>query len=56
MNGKRTYNINIDPAVLEVKFPAHIDIRDAVKYKMIMQSYKLGPNGAILTCLNIFAA
>ena len=67
MEGKRTYNINLDPAVLEVKFPANIDIRDSVKYKNIMKSYKLGtllailiwiigPNGAILTCLNIFAA
>ena len=42
MQGKRTYNINIDPAVLEVKFPANIDIRDSVKYKSIMNSYKLG--------------
>lgn len=66
MMGKRTYNINLDPAVLEVNFPANIDIRDSVKYKNIMKSYKLGknisvefylgPNGAILTCLNIFAA
>mmetsp|Transcript_17620 Transcript_17620/g.16861 ORF Transcript_17620/g.16861 Transcript_17620/m.16861 type:complete len:80 (+) Transcript_17620:189-428(+) len=48
--------MNIDPAVLEVKFPTNIDIRDSVKYKSIMKSYKLGPNGAILTCLNIFAA
>ena len=56
MAGKRTYNINLDPAVLEVNFPANIDIRDSVKYKNIMKTYKLGPNGAILTCLNIFAA
>jgi GTPase SAR1 family protein len=56
MAGKRTYNINLDPAVLEVNFPVNIDIRDSVKYKNIMKSYKLGPNGAILTCLNIFAA
>jgi GPN-loop GTPase len=56
MAGKKTYNINLDPAVLEVNFPANIDIRDSVKYKNIMKTYKLGPNGAILTCLNIFAA
>lgn len=54
--GKRTYNINLDPAVLNVKFPANIDIRDSVKYKAIMKEYQLGPNGAILTSLNIFAA
>jgi hypothetical protein len=42
MMKKRTYNINLDPAVLEVNFPANIDIRDSVKYKNIMKSYKLG--------------
>jgi len=56
MAGKKTYNINLDPACLEVNFPANIDIRDSVKYKNIMKTYQLGPNGAILTCLNIFAA
>lgn len=54
--GKRTYNINLDPAVLNVKFAANIDIRDSVKYKAVMKEYQLGPNGAILTSLNIFAA
>ena len=42
MNNKKTYNINLDPAVIEVNFPANIDIRDSVKYKTIMQQYKLG--------------
>ena len=48
--------VNLDPAVLNVKFHANIDIRDSVKYKAVMKEYKLGPNGAILTSLNIFAA
>ena len=55
-SGKRTYNINLDPAVLAVNFPCHIDIRDSVKYKQVMKSYGLGPNGSILTSLNLFAA
>ena len=37
--GKTTYNINLDPAVLNVKFPANIDIRDSVKYKAVMKQY-----------------
>lgn len=51
-----------------VPFPANIDIRDTVKYKAVMQEYGrsyrsifefniwtgLGPNGAILTSLNLF--
>ena len=54
--GKKSYNINLDPAVLEVNFPCNIDIRDSVKYKNVMKTYQLGPNGAILTSLNLFAA
>jgi hypothetical protein len=54
--GKKTYNVNLDPAVLKVEFPCHIDIRDSVKYKQVMKSYNLGPNGSILTSLNLFAA
>ena len=45
MKGKKTYNINLDPAVFEVNFPANIDIRDSVKYKNIMKTYKLGKEG-----------
>ena len=39
LQGKTTYNINLDPAVLNVKFPANIDIRDSVKYKAVMKQY-----------------
>lgn len=47
---------NLDPAVLEVPYDPDIDIRDAVPYKDTMAKYQLGPNGAILTCLNLYAA
>ena len=33
-----------------------IDIRDKVKYKEIMKRYGLGPNGAIMTSLNIYSS
>lgn len=32
-----------------------IDIRDTVNYKEVMKQYKLGPNGAIVTSLNLFS-
>ena len=48
------YVINLDPAVLKVPFGANIDIRDSVKYKKVMEEYNLGPNGAIVTSLNLF--
>ncbi|KAL7872715.1 hypothetical protein AOLI_G00117860 [Acnodon oligacanthus] len=49
------YVINLDPAVHEVPFPANIDIRDTVNYKEVMRQYGLGPNGGIVTSLNLFA-
>ncbi|PHJ25670.1 atp binding [Cystoisospora suis] len=53
--GKRVYTINLDPAVVTLDYDANIDIRDTVDYKKVMQHYHLGPNGAILTSLNLFA-
>jgi hypothetical protein len=54
VKGKSPYVINLDPAVLELPFTANIDIRDTVNYKEVMKQYKLGPNGGILTSLNLF--
>ena len=47
--------INLDPAVRNVPFDSNIDIRDSLNYKEVMREYNLGPNGGILTSLNIFA-
>ncbi|KAF7505830.1 hypothetical protein GJ744_000405 [Endocarpon pusillum] len=49
------YVLNLDPAVLSVPFEANIDIRDSINYKEVMKQYHLGPNGGILTSLNLFA-
>jgi GPN-loop GTPase len=40
----------------QIPYKPNIDVRDSVKYKDIMRQYSLGPNGAILTSLNLFAA
>eukprot|EP00485_Elphidium_margaritaceum_P004446 CAMPEP_0202700758 /NCGR_PEP_ID=MMETSP1385-20130828/13929_1 /ASSEMBLY_ACC=CAM_ASM_000861 /TAXON_ID=933848 /ORGANISM="Elphidium margaritaceum" /LENGTH=323 /DNA_ID=CAMNT_0049358019 /DNA_START=31 /DNA_END=1002 /DNA_ORIENTATION=- len=50
-----SYVMNLDPAVYEVPYEANIDIRDTVHYKNVMKQYGLGPNGGILTALNLFA-
>ncbi|NP_001089688.1 uncharacterized protein LOC734750 [Xenopus laevis] len=57
LHGKNSppYVINLDPAVHEIPFPANIDIRDTVNYKEVMKQYSLGPNGGIVTSLNLFA-
>lgn len=52
---KAPYVINLDPAVMKVPFGPNIDIRDSVNYKKVMEDYNLGPNGAIMTSLNLFA-
>lgn len=66
------YVINLDPAVSQLPYEPHIDIRDTVRalrlllvginhdgqpqvnYKNVMKEYGLGPNGGILTSLNLF--
>ncbi|KAK1535687.1 hypothetical protein CPAR01_09229 [Colletotrichum paranaense] len=57
LHGKQDppYVINLDPAVLNVPFESNIDIRDSVNYEEVMKQYNLGPNGGILTSLNLFA-
>lgn len=52
---QRPYIINLDPACREVPYPANIDIRDTVNYKEVMKQYGLGPNGGIVTALNLFS-
>jgi GPN-loop GTPase len=52
---QKPYTLNLDPAVLKVPFAPNIDIRDSINYKEVMKQYNLGPNGGILTSLNLFA-
>jgi GPN-loop GTPase len=52
---KSVYCINLDPACLNLPYGAHIDIRKTVNYKGVMSQYELGPNGAIMASLNLFA-
>jgi GTPase SAR1 family protein len=60
---KNIYSINLDPAVKSIPYKPIIDIRDTHEYRKVsfsiskvMQDYQLGPNGAILTALNLFTA
>ncbi|KEQ94841.1 hypothetical protein AUEXF2481DRAFT_40797 [Aureobasidium subglaciale EXF-2481] len=57
LHSKQTppYVVNLDPAVRKVPFDSNIDIRDSVNYREVMKQYNLGPNGGILTSLNLFA-
>ena len=57
LHSKKTppYVLNLDPAVRSVPFESNIDIRNSIKYREVMKQYNLGPNGGILTSLNLFA-
>lgn len=48
--------MNLDPAVYYLPYKPTIDIKQLHDFKDIMKKYKLGPNGAILTALNLYAA
>ncbi|EPQ31786.1 uncharacterized protein PFL1_01118 [Pseudozyma flocculosa PF-1] len=48
------YMVNLDPAVGSLGYEPNVDIRDTVDYRRVMQQYNLGPNGGILTALNLF--
>ncbi|CAE6927733.1 QQT2 [Symbiodinium sp. CCMP2592] len=52
---KKVYTVNLDPAVRNLAYPVNIDIRDTVNYKEVMKHFGLGPNGGIMTALNLFA-
>lgn len=54
MDNKSIYTINLDPATLNVKMHVDEDIRSKVNYKLTMEEYNLGPNGGIITCLNLY--
>lgn len=51
----QVFVINIDPAVQEVPYEPNIDIRDVIDFHGVMRDYGLGPNGAIMTSLNLYA-
>ncbi|GAB0092756.1 GPN-loop GTPase [Sergentomyia squamirostris] len=52
---KAPYVINLDPACKNIPYPVNIDVQDTVNYKEVMKQYKLGPNGGIVTALNLFS-
>ncbi|KAI0556890.1 GPN-loop GTPase [Gracilaria domingensis] len=53
--GDGSYIINLDPAVYKPPYEPNIDIRDTITYKQVMSNHSLGPNGAIITSLNLYA-
>lgn len=47
--------INLDPAVKHIPYQADIDIRDYIDYDLLVDEYKLGPNGAMIAAADLIA-
>lgn len=49
---KRILNIvNLDPAAESFNYPVSIDVRDLISLEDVMEEVKLGPNGALMYCM-----
>ena len=44
--------VNLDPAVVRLPYTPTIDVREYVFYDEIVDKYQLGPNGAIIACMD----
>eukprot|EP00921_Rhytidocystis_pertsovi_P004568 GHVQ01007920.1.p1 GENE.GHVQ01007920.1~~GHVQ01007920.1.p1 ORF type:complete len:152 (-),score=14.99 GHVQ01007920.1:782-1237(-) len=43
--------VNMDPANDELPYECHVDIRDLVTVEDVMREHNLGPNGALVYCM-----
>ncbi|XP_041976737.1 GPN-loop GTPase QQT1 [Aricia agestis] len=49
--GRKIIIVNLDPANDNVNYEADIDIRELIKLEEIMEQHQLGPNGALIYCI-----
>jgi GTPase SAR1 family protein len=47
--------VNLDPGVLNLPYVPDVDIRDMIDFEEVMQTYKLGPNGALILAADLIA-
>ncbi len=47
--------VNLDPGVLNLPYEPDVDIRGMIDFEEVMQSYKLGPNGALILATDLIA-
>jgi hypothetical protein len=46
--------INLDPSIENLEYPDSIDIRNLIKVNDVMEEFCLGPNGALIFCMEYF--
>lgn len=54
--GRKVAIINIDPANENMEYTPVIDISELIKHEEVMSRYKLGPNGALVYCMEFLEA
>ena len=48
--------VNLDPANENIPFETHVDINELICVGDVMEKFNLGPNGALLYCMQTLAA
>lgn len=54
--GRKVAVINIDPANENMKYTPAVDISELIKHEEVMLHYRLGPNGALVYCMEFLEA
>nr|ODN88563.1 cytoplasmic protein [Cryptococcus depauperatus CBS 7841] len=54
--GRSVHIVNLDPAVPEPPYPCSINITELITLESVMEEYQLGPNGAMLYCIEYLEA
>ncbi|XP_012234516.1 GPN-loop GTPase 2 [Linepithema humile] len=49
--GRKVAVINIDPANENMEYTPAVDISELIKHEEVMKHFKLGPNGALIYCM-----
>ena len=55
LRGIDSITVNLDPGAENLPYDPDVDIRDWISLKDVMESYKLGPNGAQIACADMLA-
>lgn len=52
--GRTVHVINLDPAADEFRYPVTADVRELISLDDVMEEEELGPNGALMFCMEYF--
>lgn len=53
--GEDAVAVNLDPGVVDLPYDPDVDVRDKIQLQEVMESYGLGPNGALILAADLTA-